>query len=68
MIESLAIPIVEYIAIIENKYVHNGSANCQNVQLLGSALKNITIADIITPIDNIMSLIIWIWAAWIFMF
>ena len=57
---------VEYKATMENKYVHKGSANWIYVHFLvseSSAHIKITDAETITPIDKIISLKIWIYAA-----
>lgn len=57
-IDYFIIDIVEYNATTENKYVQNGSANCHALHYLSpSATKYIILALTITPIDNIMSLI-----------
>ena len=65
----LVIGIVVYIAIKENRYVQRGSARCQYDQTWPSgANTKIIPADMMTPIDKIISVIIWMYAACILIF
>ena len=60
--------MVEYMATTENKYVHKGSASWMGVQWPFVYPKKIITAETITPMDKIMSLMMWMWAASMFIF